>query len=391
MRFVRACAAAFAALYAAAPDARGAEDSGCPTLPEPDFETWGVENDGGAAARLFIALNEARPAAMSNVRGVMELRGWPAKENAKAEPDHEGARLRFEDAAAKGYAPALNNLGVMALNGWGGDADGARARRYFERAAAADYAPGLSNLGVMILDGRGAEAGCARALPYAAAGAPCGPPDALRYLERAAARNYPPALNTLGVVYIHGEAPGKTARDGLELISRAAGLRFAPAWFNLGVEYQRGETVRRADSDALEHYEKAAQSGDADAQFELGRMYALGLGVERSLASAGMWLALAEAGGNADAAWRRAALWGAFDAAKAEDLENCANIKVAEYEAAAPRIGPLSGSQLETLYNDFAAAPELFRTQKDAAEQSWPNIVPSANAAAGGLSASAAY
>ena len=225
-----------------------------------------------------------------------------------------------------------------------------------------------------------------RSLPYAASDPPCrtspGPAAALRHLEQAADRNYPPALNTLGVVYIHGEAPGKTARDGLESIERAAALGFAPARFNLGVEYRRGEIVPRADKAALGHYTQAAQSGDADAQYELGRMYALGLGAERSIAAAGMWLALAEAGGKADAARRRAALWEAFDAGEAEILEDCASAIVADYEAAARRAGPLAGSQLETLYNDFAAAPELFRARPDAAGQSWMHIVSGADAAA---------
>lgn len=390
MRLVCACAAAFAALHAAAPDARGAADNDCPALPGPDFETWGVGNDGGAAAVQFVESKGASPAAVSNMLGVMKLRGWPAAENAAAEPDHEGARQHFEAAAETDYAPALNNLGVMALNGWGGDADDERAREYFRRAAAADYAPGLSNLGVMALNDRGAEAGCMRSLPYAASDPPCrtspGPAAALRYLEQAADWNYPPALNTLGVVYIHGEAPGKTARDGLESIERAAALGFAPAWFNLGVEYRRGEIVPRADKDALDkdalgYYTQAAQSGDADAQYELGRMYALGLGAERSIAAAGMRLALAEAGGKADAARRRAALWGEFDAGEAEILEDCASAIVADYEAAARLVGPLAGSQLETLYNDFAAAPELFQTLRKADPPSWMHIVSGAGAA----------
>ena len=72
-------------------------------------------------------------------------------------------------AAEQGYASAQFNLGVMYLNGRGGEGvpqDDAEAVKWYRLAAEQGYASAQFNLGVMYLNGRGVPQDDAEAVKW---------------------------------------------------------------------------------------------------------------------------------------------------------------------------------------------------------------------------------
>jgi TPR repeat protein len=71
---------------------------------------------------------------------------------------HRAARL-YRQAAVQGYAPAMNSLGYLYLNGRGVDRNPRVGWCWYERAARMGYAPArvrLEHLGLLARHGRGA-------------------------------------------------------------------------------------------------------------------------------------------------------------------------------------------------------------------------------------------
>src|SRR5262245_14719527 len=78
-------------------------------------------------------------------------------------PPVSSARQQYENAAAKGDASAMFNLGVLYHNGQGVAQDYAKAREWYEKAAAKGDASAMFNLGLRYDNGRGGTQDYAKA------------------------------------------------------------------------------------------------------------------------------------------------------------------------------------------------------------------------------------
>jgi len=95
------------------------------------------------------------------------------------------------------------------------------------------------------------------------------PAEAKIWYERAAALEYPPALNDLGRLYLTGTGVPKSYALAKSSFEQAAKLGDAKAMNNLGMLYLNGTAVQRDIDLGRTWLEKAAALGDADAQANL--------------------------------------------------------------------------------------------------------------------------
>ena len=114
-----------------------------------------------------------------------------------------------------------------------------KARQYYEQAAAKGNADAMNNLGLLYYTGYGIAKNYDKAQDY---------------YEKAAEKGSVVALNNLGVLYQYVNRDYAKARDYYE---QAAAKLNANALYNLGWLYQYGFGVEKDYNKALEYYEKA--------------------------------------------------------------------------------------------------------------------------------------
>lgn len=191
---------------------------------------------------------------------------------AKAEAQRS-ALLRYQDAVARGYVAAFNNLAIMYDNGEGVATDPEQATRLFRQGAEQGHPIAMYNLALRYRHGRGglqrnftnsyewfakaAEAGNVGAMVQVGVHLWCGcgtdrgeanPVRAIEWLRRAANAGSNDAKRELGFGYFFGRAGPRNSVQ----VDRAQSL----LWFA-----------------------QAAESGDAAAQRLLGQMFEDGLGL----------------------------------------------------------------------------------------------------------------
>ncbi len=86
-------------------------------------------------------------------------------------------------------------------------------------------------------------------------------PDALKWLEKAVAQDYAPAMTTLAAMYMFGDGVKVNGKKAVELLTRAIELGDGEALFVRGVCSEKGIGVSKDPQDAKAWYEKAAQKG----------------------------------------------------------------------------------------------------------------------------------
>jgi localization factor PodJL len=178
----------------------------------------------------------------------------------------------LRNAALKGDATAVFEIGVRYAEGKGVAANYEEAAKWYDRAALAGVVPGMFRLGTLYEKGLGVK----KDLEIAR-----------RYYVLAADRGNAKAMHNLAVLDADGGAKG-------------ANYKSASLWFR-----------------------KAADRGVADSQFNLGILYARGIGVEQNLAESFKWFSLAAAQGDVDAGRKR------DDVAKRLDPQSLAAAKLA--------------------------------------------------------------
>jgi TPR repeat protein len=141
------------------------------------------------------------------------------------------------------------------------------------------------------------------------------PKAAAEWYQKAAAQNYPPALNNLARLYADGRGVQKDVPKAIEMWSRAAEAGNATARFNLGLQYTTGSGVPKDMKKAADHLLQAAESGLPEAQFAIAGLYRDGTGVEKDLQAARQWFDRAAAAGFEPARKELASLDKASDAA----------------------------------------------------------------------------
>lgn len=277
-----------------------------------------------------------------NALGVIHLHKWNVK---GANDDIKKAEECFVKSSEDKYPPALNNLGVIYLNGWGVDRDVDKAKKYFNTAASERYIPALNNLGVIELREALDDP---KVLDISNTFS-----DAVMRIQQAAKAGYPPAWNNLGIIHLSKQNYAKA----IDEFKRAAKFDYVPALFNLGASYARGYGDDPDYPRAAKLYEKAARKGNVDAQFSLGLMYSHGIGVEKSLVDSYTWLDVATKNGFAGAAKIQSVLEKRLTGEQMATVKQKSKAILVRDSWKIRAIDPL------TLYDDVAAAPELYQRQ----------------------------
>ncbi len=198
----------------------------------------------------------------------------------------------YSAATAKGYAPAMTQLGLMLSNGSGtGTPDLVRAVQCFQAAADQGDAAGKAALGECYLSGRGVPA-----------------KDEMRALElfrEASDAGDIRAMNRLGDCYAHGIGGREDFAEAFRLFTKAADRGYLEALGNLGVLYINGEGVPAPNpKKGAELFEKGARGGNAFCMRFYAQCLENGIGVGKNQLQATNWYRKA-----ADAGDRRAIDW----------------------------------------------------------------------------------
>jgi hypothetical protein len=181
------------------------------------------------------------------------------------EPDPQAALHWYTAAAEKGSVDAATNLGSMYAIGDGVPKDMTAAIRWFRQAADAGGAAAEYNLSLIYRRGDGV---------------PRDEQQASSWLTKAADHDYVPALRELGYRAAYpgdGSAPDIPA--ALQRYKRAAELGDAISQAILGDIFSGGELTKPDYEQAAKYYRMAADQGQRDGQFGLAVRYTLGQGV----------------------------------------------------------------------------------------------------------------
>jgi len=190
------------------------------------------------------------------------------------EVDREKAVQRYEEAAHRGFLPALLSLSEL-LRDLG---DVARAQTLLESAAEARHPAAMCRLAIAHLhrqlERSSAETGMA-------------------WLRRAAEAGSAIAQINLGACYADGDLVEEDPRQAVLWYRRAAERGHRGAKCLLGMCYEDGTGVALNPVAAASLYEEAALDGDLEAHLLLGNCLENGIGVEPDLTRAVHWYTLA--------------------------------------------------------------------------------------------------
>jgi hypothetical protein len=211
-----------------------------------------------AACREALRVDPANPAAMFQFARALALAN-----------KHMAAVKYYLDAADRGHAGAMNDLGGIFEYGIGVPKNLATATEWYERAAGAGHMGAMAHLGELS-ENAGGVGNLA---------------NAKQWYEKAAMLGDAVSMNSLAnLLKQAGELPaavdwyGKAARHGL-----------ASAMNSLGELSEAGTGLPQDYASARSWYRKAADLGDADAMGRLGAMLESGRGGPQDLDAAREW------------------------------------------------------------------------------------------------------
>src|SRR6266581_2841069 len=164
------------------------------------------------------------------------------------------ALTHFRKAAAQGYAPAQNSIGVCYDNGEGVTKDESEAVNWYRKAALQGDIPGQLNLGSMYERGTGVPQNYSLALDW--------------YLK-AAMQGSAAAQDSVGYFYSKGMGIKRDDAEAVTWFRKAAEQGMAEAQYNLGTMYEHGQGVPENRQQALAWYRKAAEKGMEEAKKKL--------------------------------------------------------------------------------------------------------------------------
>lgn len=165
-------------------------------------------------------------------------------------PDPGAAVPWYEKAAEAGHAGALNNLGVIYLQGLGRPMDREKAMSYYTQSGQLGNMGALNNLAALLVeDGKEREA--------------------VTWFEKGAAANYAPAMVNLADIYMGGREVPLDIDKAVGLYRTAVALGELRANVALGVIYANGNGVTQDRDKARELLQPAADAGNGPALFHL--------------------------------------------------------------------------------------------------------------------------
>ena len=239
---------------------------------------------------------------------------WDAYQTALRDPSFDGkfetAVTLAEEGAKKNFAPSVNVLGVMRLNGLGLPKDESHGLQLIRQAADAGFSMAMLGLANAYANGQGtpkdltqahswwrkasdlgqADAMYALAFSFADGhGVPKNQAEAVGWLRKAAELGHPASMSSLGDFYAAGHGVAKDELVATQWYRKAAEAGETYAMVNLGWRYDNGRGVAKDEAQAVQWYRKAAEARDADAMVNLGVAYAKGRGVTKDEAQAVQW------------------------------------------------------------------------------------------------------
>jgi hypothetical protein len=209
----------------------------------------GVEVDKINVAAAGPACNDAMQRYPDVMRFVLE-----AGRVATARKDYAEARRLYEQAAAGGYAMAMNNIGALYEGGNGTPVNYVEAARWYQKAADAGEPISMVDLAWQYNTGHGVKK------DYA---------EARRLNEAAVKAGMPSAMNNLGLMYMYGQGVPRDYDEARRLFEQGAALGNDACMNGLGVLYSNGRGVRRDDRKARQFFLKAAALGNKEAKENL--------------------------------------------------------------------------------------------------------------------------
>ncbi len=153
----------------------------------------------------------------------------------------------YRKVAAKGYAVAQHNLGVI----YGVQEDYLKAAKWYRKAAEQGDVRAQNNLADLYMRGLGF---------------PVDKIEAIKWYGKAAEKGYKIAQYNLGVVYYYGDGVNKNYIQAFNWYRKAAEQNHAEAQYYLGLAYSQGKGVAKNNRKAIEWYKKSAQQGVLKAQ-----------------------------------------------------------------------------------------------------------------------------
>jgi hypothetical protein len=209
----------------------------------------GLEVDKINVAAAGPACNDAMQRYPDVMRFVLE-----AGRVATARKDYAEARRLYEQAAAAGYAMAMNNIGVLYEGGNGTPVNYVEAARWYQKAVDAGEPIGMVDLGWQYETGHGVKK------DYAVARS---------LYETAVKAGVSSGMNNLGLMYMYGKGVPRDYDEARRLFEQGAALGNDAAINGLGVLYSNGRGVRRDDRKARQLFLKAAALGNKEAKENL--------------------------------------------------------------------------------------------------------------------------
>ena len=125
---------------------------------------------------------------------------------------------------------------------------------WYRQAAEKGDARAMTNLGVCYENGHGVEQS---------------DEEAVKWYRQAADKGYAHAMFNLGVSYIGGQGVEQSDDEAVKWFRKAADKSNANAMFNLGVCYENGRGVEQNDEEAVTWYRKAEKLGSGEAKSQL--------------------------------------------------------------------------------------------------------------------------
>jgi FOG: TPR repeat, SEL1 subfamily len=260
---------------------------------------------------------------------------------------------------------ALNNLGVMAVQGRGSSASTSKGLSYFRKAAAEGSAAAHYNIGLLYDAGFGVSRSAIKAVAeyrmaaemghgHAQArlaemlrngdGAPVDEAEAHRLSEMAAARGigYPTGRPTdLAKVQsklaqehcVECSTPEhkKGAARQFTGLKEMAAAGDAVAQYNLGVSHLKGDSAVLDPSEAARLFTVSARQGYAPAQRQLAQMHLRGQAIAKSKVLAHAWLNLASKGSDDEAATARDEMAGLEVSMSSDEIREAQEIAESGY------------------------------------------------------------
>lgn len=163
---------------------------------------------------------------------------------------------------------ALNELGIIYIEGVYAKKNVDEAIQYFNKATTLNYPKAFFNLGYFLLYGKYIRQDINKAI---------------KYLTYASDHNISEAQFYLAITYFEGELVPQDIQKGFHYMTLAANLNNSSAQNNLGFLYYEGKYVQRDVNKAIHYFTLASNSKDSDAFYNIGSIYYEGKYIQRDI------------------------------------------------------------------------------------------------------------